>query len=322
MRSLYPQSEPWQRHSLPVGDGHTLYVEEHGRADGIPVVVLHGGPGGKCGCRHARFFDPSLYRIVLFDQRGCGRSVPHASLAANTLWHLVADIERLREHLGLTRWLVFGGSWGGALGLAYAERHPDRVAGLILRGVHLCRRADVNWFYQEGAHRLLPDYWRDFIAPIPESERDDLLGAYHRRLFGSDDIARMAAAKAWSLWEGRASTLRADSEVVAHYADPAVALSLARIKSDYLMRDCDLERDQLLRDADRLAATPGVIVHGRYDVISPLDQADALARAWPRAEYQVIADAGHSALEPGTIDALVGATDRMAVTLGNPPGAH
>ncbi len=317
MRSLYPHSEPRRCHSLAVGEGHALHVEEHGRGDGIPVVVLHGGPGGSCGRWHARFFDPSIYRVVLFDQRGCGRSTPHASLAANTLWHLVADIERLRAHLGVGRWLVFGGSWGAALGLAYAECFPQCVSALVLRGVHLCRRVDVQWFYQQGAHRLLPDFWRDFVAPIPERERGDILGAYHRRLFGSDDIARMAAAKAWSLWEGRASTLRCDPEVLAHFADPAVAHSLARIKCDYFMRDCDLDPDQLLRDAERIADIPGAIVHGRYDLICPLDQADALARAWPLAQYQVVEDAGHSALEPGTVDALVSATDRLAATLGN-----
>lgn len=322
MRSLYPQTDPRRRHHLAVGEGHTLHVEEHGRRDGIPAVVLHGGPGGKCGRWHARFLDPSIYRIILFDQRGCGRSTPHASLEANTLWHLVADIEQLRAHLGIGRWLVFGGSWGAALGLAYAQQCPERVSGLVLHGVNLCRRADVRWFYQAGAHRLLPEFWRDFVAPIPEGERDDMLGAYHRRLFGSDDIARMSAAKAWSLWEGRASTLRADAGVLAYYADPAVALSLARIKTDYFMRDCDLDSDQLLRDAGRVASIPGAIVHGRYDLICPLDQADALARAWPRAHYQVVADAGHSALEPGAVDALVSATDRLAAMLGSAPDAR
>ncbi len=322
MRSLYPPSEPRLRHSLAVGDGHTLHIEEHGRLDGVPAVFLHGGPGASCERWHPRLFDPDIYRIVLFDQRGCGGSTPHASLESNTLWHLVADIERVREHLRIGRWLVFGGSWGATLALAYAQTHAERVSALILRGVCLARPADVRWFFQSGASRLLPDYWRDFVAPIAEAERADLIAAYHRRLFGSDDIARMAAAKAWALWTARASTLLADPQTLARLAEPGTALALARIGCDYVSRDCDLAPDQLLRDADRLADIPGVIVHGRYDIMCPLDQADALARAWPRAEYRVIADAGHSALEPATVDALVAATDRMGATLANEPGGR
>lgn len=315
MRTLYPPSEPFVQHTLAVGDGHTLHVAEYGRPDGVPAVFLHGGPGASSESWHPRFFDPEIFRVVVFDQRGCGRSTPHASLEANTTWHLVADIERLREHLGIERWLVFGGSWGSTLGLAYAETHPDRVTALVLRGIFLCRRGDVGWFFQEGARRLLPDHWRDFVAPIPEAERDDLVGAYHRRLFGSDDIARMSAAKAWSIWEGRAATLLPNPEVVAHFANPSVALSLARIECDYFVNDCYLEPDQLVRDAGRLADIPGTIVHGRYDLICPLDQADALAAAWPQADYRVIADAGHAALEPGIVDALVDATDRLGSRL-------
>ncbi len=322
MRVLYPQSEPRLRHSLSVGNGHTLHVEEHGRPDGVPALFLHGGPGAGCDRWHPRFFDPAIYRIVLFDQRGCGRSTPHASLEANTLWHLVADIERVREHLGIGRWLVCGGSWGSTLGLAYAQTHAERVSALILRGICLARPVDVRWFFQAGANRLLPDYWRDFVAPIPEAERDDLLAAYHRRLFGSDDIARMATAKAWALWAARASTLLSDPDAVARLAESGMALALARIGCDYFSRGCDLEPDQLLRDADRLADIPGVIVHGRYDLMCPLDQADSLARAWPGVELQVIPDAGHSAFEPATVDALVAATDRLGATLANEPGAR
>lgn len=315
MRTLYPPSEPFVQHTLAVGDDHTLHVAEYGRPDGVPAVFLHGGPGASSESWHPRFFDPEIFRVVVFDQRGCGRSTPHASLEANTTWHLVADIERLREHLGIERWLVFGGSWGSTLGLAYAETHPDRVTALVLRGIFLCRPGDVAWFFQEGARRLLPDHWRDFVAPIPEAERDDLVGAYHRRLFGSDDIARMSAAKAWSIWEGRAATLLPNPEVVAHFANPSVALSLARIECDYFVNDCYLEPDQLVRDAGRLADIPGTIVHGRYDLICPLDQADALAAAWPQADYRIIADAGHAALEPGIVDALVDATDRLGSRL-------
>lgn len=316
MRTLYSPSEPFVQHTVPVGDGHTLHAEEHGRPDGVPAVFLHGGPGASCEPWHPRFFDPGIYRVVLFDQRGCGRSTPHAVLEANTTWHLVADIERLREQLGIERWLVFGGSWGSTLGLAYAQAHPDRVTGLVLRGVFLCRGHDIRWFYQWGAHRFLPEHWRDFAAPIPVVEREDMLGAYHRRLFGNDDIARMAAAKAWSVWEGRASTLLPNPEVVSHFSDPSVALSLARIECDYFVHGCYLEEDQLVRDVARLADVPGVIVHGRYDMVCPLDQADALARAWPEATYEVVADAGHAALEPGIVDALVRATDRLGSQLG------
>lgn len=316
MRSLYPPSEPFVQHSLAVGDGHVLHVAEYGRTDGVPALFLHGGPGAAGQAWHARFFDPSRYRVIVPDQRGCGRSTPHASLTANTTWHLVADIERIREHLGIDRWLVHGGSWGATLAIAYAEAHPDRVAALILRAVCLGRASDIHWFYQQGAHRLLPEHWREFVAPIPPDERDDLLGAYHRRLFGNDDIARMSAAKAWSLWEGRAATLMPSPELVAHFADPSVALSLARIECDYFVNDCYLADNQLLRDAGRLAGIPGAIVHGRYDLICPVDQADALAGAWPRAEYRVVADAGHAALESGVIDAIVAATDRFVTSLG------
>ncbi|MDZ7749088.1 MAG: prolyl aminopeptidase [Halofilum sp. (in: g-proteobacteria)] len=315
MRTLYPPSEPFVQHTLAVGDGHTLHVAEYGRPDGVPAVFLHGGPGASSEAWHPRFFDPAIYRVVVFDQRGCGRSTPHASLEANTTWHLVADIERLREHLGIERWLVFGGSWGSTLGLAYAETHPGRVSALVLRGIFLCRAGDVHWFFQDGARRLLPDHWRDFVAPIPEAERGDLVRAYHRRLFGSDDIARMSAAKAWSIWEGRAATLLPNPEVVAHFANPSVALSLARIECDYFVNDCYLEPDQLVRDAGRLRDIPGVIVHGRYDLICPVEQADTLAAAWPQADYRVIADAGHAALEPGIVDALVEATDRLGTRL-------
>lgn len=316
MRSLYPLSEPFVQHSVNVGDGHVLHVAEYGRPEGMPAVVLHGGPGASSEPWHPRFFDPDRYRVIVFDQRGCGRSTPHASLAANTTAHLVADLERLREHLGVDRWLVFGGSWGATLGLVYAQTHPEAVRALVLRGVFLGRAEDIAWFFQAGANRLLPDYWRDFVAPIPADERDDLLAAYHRRLFGNDDIARMAAAKAWSIWEGRAATLLPKAEVVAHFANPSVALPLARIECEYFVNGCYLEEGQILRDAGRLAGIPGVIVHGRYDLVCPVDQADALARAWPEAEHHVIADAGHAALEEGTVDALVRATDRLCDRLG------
>lgn len=312
MLKLFPERPPYIKHTLAVGDGHALHIEEYGRLDGIPVVFLHGGPGAGCEPYHSRFFDPDVYRIVLFDQRGCGRSTPHAELKANTTWHLVEDIEAIREQLDIARWIVFGGSWGSTLGLAYAERHPDRVAGLILRGIFLCRPRDIQWFYQDGASHLFPDYWRDFTDPIPAQERGDMVAAYHKRLAGDDEVARMAAAKAWSIWEGRTSTLMANPNVVNHFSNPFVALSLARIECHYFVNNCFFETDQLLREATKLGGIPGVIVQGRYDVVCPLEQAYGLHQAWPKSKMHIIADAGHSALEPGIVDALVRATNQMA----------
>jgi proline iminopeptidase len=312
MKDLYPDIEPYATHRLAVDPLHALYVEECGNPQGSPALFLHGGPGGGCEPFHRRFFDPERYRVVLFDQRGCGRSTPHAELRENTTSHLVADIETLRQHLGIERWLVFGGSWGSTLGLAYAQAHPRRVSALVLRGIFLCRPREIRWFYQDGANRIFPDYWADFVEPIPEEERGDLLAAFNRRLVGDNEIGRMAAAKAWSIWEGRAATLLGDGAVVDHFADPHVALSLARIENHYFVNDAFLRPDQLIEDAHRIADIPGVIVHGRYDVICPAEGAFELARAWPRAELQVIADAGHSAAEPGIRRALVAATDRFA----------
>ncbi len=309
---LYPPIAPFATYDLPVGEGHRLYVEQCGHPDGIPVVFLHGGPGAGCEAAHRRFFDPERYRIILFDQRGCGRSTPHAGLEANTTWDLVADLERIRTRLGVERWVVFGGSWGSTLALAYAETHPERVLALIVRGVFLCRPEEVRWFYQDGANWVFPDYWQDFLAPIPAEEQHDLLAAYHARLTGTNEVARMAAAKAWSIWEGRTATLYANPDIQAHFADARLAMSLARIECHYFVHDAFLRPNQLLEDAGRLAGIPGVIVQGRYDLICPLRSAWELHQAWPDAELQVIADAGHSAFEPGIRDALVGATDRFA----------
>ncbi len=314
-RTLYPEHLPWHQFHLDVGDGHELYVEESGLRGGIPAVYLHGGPGAGCEAWHRQLFDPERYHIVLFDQRGAGRSRPHAEVANNTTAHLVADMERIREALGLERWLVVGGSWGSTLALAYAEAHPERVSGLILRGIFLCRDEDIAWFYQHGANRIFPDHWQDFVAPIPEAERDDLVAAYHKRLFSDDEVTRMRAAEAWSVWEGRCATLRGSQAVIDHFAAPFVALSLARIECHYFVNHAFLEPDQLLRDADRLRDIPGVIVHGRYDIVCPADQALALHRAWPRAELKLIPDAGHAASEPGILDALLAATDAFAERL-------
>ncbi len=312
MRQLYPTIEPHAVRRLPAGDLHQLFVEECGNPEGIPVVFLHGGPGGAIDPDHRRFFDPRRYRIVLFDQRGCGRSRPWGELRENTTADLVEDVERIRRALGIDRWLVFGGSWGSTLALAYAEAFPRRVLGLVLRGIFLCRPADIAWFYQAGAHRLYPDYWQDYLAPIPEGERDDMVAAYYRRLTGDDEALRIQAARAWSLWEGRAATLLPDEDLRAHFADPGFALAMARIECHYFRHRAFLDHDQLLRDAHRLADIPGCIVHGRFDTVCPLDQAAALARAWPRARLDIVEGAGHAASEPGIRDALVRATDAFA----------
>lgn len=312
MRSLYPEIQPYVSHSIAVEPPHVLHVEECGNPHGIPVLFVHGGPGTGCAAWHRRFFDPSRCRIILFDQRGCGRSTPHAELAGNTTQALVCDMETLRERLGVERWLLFGGSWGSTLSLVYAETHPERVLGLVLRGIFLCRPREIQWFYQEGAGRIFPDLWEEFLAPIPAAERGDLVRAYYRRLTGDDEVTRMAAAKAWSVWEGSTSTLLPNPAVVDHFADPFNALSLARIECHYFAHDSFLEPDQILRDASRLHGLPGVIVHGRYDVVCPLESAWALHAAWPEAELHIVAEAGHSASEPGIVDALVTATDAFA----------
>lgn len=312
MHILYPDTHPYVQHSLEVESPHVLHVEECGNPSGIPVLFVHGGPGAGCEPYHRRFFDPQRYRIILFDQRGCGRSTPHASLENNTTQALVADMEAIREQLKVDRWLLFGGSWGSTLSLVYAETHPERVLGLVVRGIFLCRSQEIEWFYQQGASRLFPDYWQEYLAPIPEAEHGDLLHAYHRRLTGDDEMARMAAAKAWSLWEGKTATLRPSESVIDHFGNPFTALSLARIECHYFVNGSFLEPNQILRDAPRLHGIPGVIVHGRYDVICPVENAWELSQAWPEAKLKIIADAGHAASEPGIINALVQATDDFA----------
>jgi proline iminopeptidase len=316
MNRLYPPVEPFRTHSVSVSQGYHLYVEECGRPDGLPVVFVHGGPGAGCEPYHRQFFNPDIYRIILFDQRGCGRSLPHAGLVGNTTQALVSDMETIRVMLGIDRWIVFGGSWGSTLGLVYAETHTSCVLGLILRGIFLCRPRDIDWFYQDGASCLLPDYWQEYLQPIPVGERDHLVEAYYRRLTGDDELARMAAAKAWSSWEGCASTLLPRASVIGHFNNPYTALSLARIECHYFMHDSFLEPDQILRDAGRLHGIPGVIVHGRYDVVCPVEQAWLLHEAWPQSRLQIIPDAGHSATEEGIVDALVTATGQFALRFG------
>jgi proline iminopeptidase len=312
MKDLYPEIRPYRTQQLKVDDVHTLYLEEVGDPEGLPAVFLHGGPGAGCEPYHRRFFDPERYRVVLFDQRGAGRSTPHAELSQNTTQDLIGDIEKIREHLGIERWLVFGGSWGSTLALAYAQAHPQRVRALVVRGVFLCRPHEIAWFYQQGASRLFPDYWQDFITPVDPSERGDMLGAYHRLLTGQDELRRLAAAKAWSVWEGRTATLLPDERVASHFAQPHVALSLARIECHYFVNDAFLRSNQLLEEAARLDGIPGLIVHGRYDVICPLENAWELHHAWSGSELSIVADAGHAATEPGIRGRLVEALDYYA----------
>ncbi|MFP4062663.1 MAG: prolyl aminopeptidase [Halochromatium sp.] len=309
---MYPPIDPFATERLAVGQGHELHLEQCGNPAGIPAVFLHGGPGAGCGPSHRRFFDPKRYRIILFDQRGCGHSTPHASLEHNSTWDLVADLERIRAHLGIERWLVFGGSWGSTLALAYAETHPERVSALVLRGIFLCRAEEIAWFYQQGANWIFPDHWQDFLAPIPAHEQHDLLDAYHRRLTADDPATRLTAAKAWSIWEGRCATLLPDKSIRSTFSDERLALSLARIECHYFVNQAFLRPRQLLAEAWRLREIPGVIVQGRYDLICPLRSAWELAAAWPNAALEIIDDAGHAAFEPGIARALVAATDRLA----------
>lgn len=311
MRILFPKIQPYLTHRLKVDDLHELYIEESGSAEGIPVIFIHGGPGAGCVASHRRFFNPEKYRIILFDQRGAGLSTPHASLENNTTQLLVADMEAIRERLGIQQWLLFGGSWGSTLSLVYAQTHPDKVLGMVLRGIFLCRPQEIAWFYQKGTRRLFPDAWQDFCEPIPEKERDDMVGAYYKRLTCDDELIRTKAAKAWSIWEGRTSTLKPCSEVVNSFGNLHTAVSLARIECHYFMHDSFLKPNQILKDAAKLNDIPSIIVQGRYDVVCPIESAWDLHQALPASELDIIPDAGHSAMEPGIIDALVKATDKM-----------
>ncbi|MBT2772060.1 prolyl aminopeptidase [Halomonas sp. ISL-60] len=313
METLYPPIEPYETGMINVGDGHTVYFERVGRPGGKPAVFLHGGPGGGISPDHRRLFDPERYDVLLFDQRGCGRSEPHASIEANTTWHLVEDIERLREHVGVTQWMVFGGSWGSTLGLAYAQTHPDRVSELILRGVYTVTQAEIDWYYQFGVSEMFPDKWAAFQAPIPELERHDMVAAYRRRLMGDDPVAQLEAAKAWTIWEGETITLLPDPAFSAPYREGHFALAFARLENHFFTHKAWLEEGQLLANADRLKGIPGVIVHGRYDMPCPVRYALALHNAWPDSELHIIEGAGHAWSEPGILDQLIRATDRFAV---------
>lgn len=312
-KKLYPLLEPFERGRLRVSPLHELYYEVSGNPAGQPVVVCHGGPGGGSSPAMRRYFDPARYRIVLFDQRGCGRSTPHAELRDNTTWHLVEDMERLRTHLGIERWQVFGGSWGSTLALAYALTHGARVSALVLRGIFTLRRAELLWFYQSGASWIFPQHWAGFLAPIPPAERDDLMAAYYRRLTSDDRDVRLEAARAWSVWEGSTVSLLPSAERAESFAGEHFALAFARIECHYFVNAGFFERDGwLIEEAPRLADIPGVIVQGQYDIVTPLRTAIDLHAAWPQAEFVLVPDAGHAASEPGIVDALVRATDRFA----------
>lgn len=311
MPYLYPPIHEYTHYFLDVDDTHKLYIEECGNPDGVPIVFLHGGPGAGCEEYHRRFFNPEAYRIILFDQRGCGRSTPHSELHNNTTQDLIEDLEKIRQHLGLKQWALFGGSWGSTLALAYAETFPQYVSGLIVRGIFLCTPKELAWLYQDGASRVYPDYWDDFLEPIPEDERGDLLAAYYRLLTGEDEIAKMRSAKAWSTWEGRTATLLPNDDLLAHFTDPHTALSVSRIETHYFMNKGFLEEDQLLNNANNLWGIPGYIIQGRYDMICPMQQAYRLHQAWPQAEFSVVASAGHAASEEGIISALVSATNGL-----------
>jgi len=312
VRTLYPALEPYASGMLDVGDGHSIYYERVGTPGAKPAVFLHGGPGGGCSPDHRRLFDPARYDVMLFDQRGCGRSTPHAALDANTTWHLVADIERLRMLAGAESWLVFGGSWGSTLALAYAQTHADRVAELVLRGIYTCTQPELDWFYQFGVSQMFPDKWERFIALIPQDERGDMLSAYHRRLTGDDAALQVAAARAWSLYEGETITLLPDPRLTQQHDDGHYALAFARIETHYFVHGCWLEPGQLLRDADRLGGVPGTIVQGRYDMPCPAHYAWQLHRALPQMEFHLIEGAGHAYSEPAILDRLIEATDRYA----------
>ncbi len=309
---FYPPLAPFKTGVLDTGDGHQVYWELCGNPEGKPAVFLHGGPGSGCFPDHRRLFDPERYCVLLFDQRGCGRSLPSAGLENNTTWHLVADMEQLRIVLGVEQWLVLGGSWGSTLALAYAETHPQRVSALVVRGIFTLRQSELLWFYQEGASALFPDLWEGFVAPIPVEERGDLIAAYRKRLVGSDPVAQLACARAWSLWEGQTIRLLPSAANAVKHSNDAFSLAFARIENHYFVHGGWVDEGQLIRDAGKLADIPGVIIQGRYDVCTPARTAWDLHRAWPQAEFHMVADAGHAFNEPGILKLLVEATDRFA----------
>ena len=312
LRTLYPEIEPFETGWLDTGDGHRVYWERCGTKGAKPAVFLHGGPGGGFSPKHRRLFDPALYDVILFDQRGCGRSTPFASLDNNTTWHLVADIERLREMIGVEQWLVFGGSWGSTLALAYAETHPERVTELVVRGIYMLTQPELDWYYQFGVSEMFPEKYEGFIAPIPEDERHDIVAAYRKRLVGDDREEQLRCARAWSIWEGETITLLPEPETSDTFLDPDYALAFARIENHFFTHAGWFEDRQLLRDAHKIADIPGTIVHGRYDMPCPMRYAWLLHKTWPKADFHVIEGSGHAYSEPGILDRLIRATDLYA----------
>ncbi|MDJ0737737.1 MAG: prolyl aminopeptidase [Nostocaceae cyanobacterium] len=313
MRELYPAREPYREGKLKVSDIHTIHFEESGNPQGKPIVLLHGGPGGACPPHYRQYFHADKWRLVMFDQRGCGKSTPHAELRENTTWDLVNDIEKLREHLGIETWVVFGGSWGSTLSLAYSQTHPERCIGLILRGIFMLRQKELRWFYQEGTSNIFPDAWEEYIKPIPTAERNDMIAAYYKRLTSPDLKVRIEAARAWSIWEASTSRLLPDRDLMQTFGANEFADAFARIECHYFVNQGFFEtEDQLLKNVDRIRHIPAVIVQGRYDVICPMISAWELHQAWQEAELIVVPDAGHSMSEPGIKSALIDATDRFA----------
>ncbi len=311
MQQCYPAIKP-NHHFYLKRDHHELYVEQSGNPNGIPVLFLHGGPGAGASADDRRFFNPEQYHIIIFDQRGAGRSRPHADLEANTTEHLIGDIEAIRHELGIEKWLLFGGSWGSTLSLLYAQAHPDAVIAMILRGIFLCRQQDLHWFYQSGASMIFPDYWEDYIKPIAPGARNDMIRAYYQLLTSSNEIEQMNAAKHWSLWEAQCATLRPNSEVVEHFSDPRVATPLARIEAHYFINRMFMPENAIIENMAKIDHIPGVIIHGRYDMVCPLDNAVELHRHWSSSELHIIREAGHSSKEPSILDALIKATDEFA----------
>jgi proline iminopeptidase len=310
MAGLFPEIEPFDADRIQVDDLHSVYFEQCGNPRGKPAIFLHGGPGGGSSAVHRRFWDPSTYRIVLFDQRGCGRSTPHAELRANTTWHLIDDMERIRMHLDIDRWQLFGGSWGSTLALAYAQKHPERVTEMVLRGIFLLRQREIQWYYQEGASRIFPEAWQKYLEPIPEHERNDMIGAYYRRLTSNETQERIRAARAWSMWEGGTSRLVPNQELISRTGEATFAEAFARIECHYFVNRGFLENDnQLLENMGRIADIPSIIVQGRYDVVCPPESAYELHQAWANSKLVVAPKSGHSALEPEITEHLVAATE-------------
>jgi proline iminopeptidase len=316
MRELYPLIQPYREGYLQVSELHRIHFEESGNPQGQPIVLLHGGPGGGCPPFYRQYFNPEKWRLIMFDQRGCGQSIPHAELRENTTWDLVSDIEKLREHLGIEKWVVFGGSWGSTLSLAYSQTHPSRCTGLILRGIFMLRQKELSWFYQEGASYIFPDAWEEYVKPIPIAERGDMITAYYKRLTSPDLQIQLAAARAWSIWEASTSKLLLDPTLIQQFGDDEFAAAFARIECHYFINKGFFTSDnQLLENVHRIRHIPAVIVQGRYDVVCPMVSAWELNQAWPEAEFIVVPDAGHSMSEPGIRNALIEATDSFASVL-------